>query len=251
MNKNLAISCFIITKNEEDRIEKAISSVIGLVDEIVIIDSGSIDKTEKLSKNLGAKFIFNEWKGFGPQKRFGEDQCKNDWILNLDADEYLSEKIKKEITDIFNNKNNKYNFFSMKVVPIYPNWNKPRLLSAHHQCVRLYNKKIGRFSNSAVHDSVITGNSEIYYLKNIILHNSVRSFRHLIEKENSYINLQSKTLNKKNKIILLIRLIFEFPLAFIKYYIIRRHFTGAITGLVTALILAYFRWKRVLMFLKN
>ena len=251
MKKNLAISCFIITKNEEDRIEKAISSVIGLVDEIVIIDSGSTDKTEKISKNLGAKFIFNEWKGFGPQKRFGEDQCKNDWILNLDADEYLSEKIKKEIVDIFNNKNNEYNFFSMKVVPIYPNWNKPRLLSAHHQCVRLYNKKIGRFSNSAVHDSVITGNSEIYYFKNIILHNSVRSFRHLIEKENIYINLQSKTLDKKNKIILLIRLIFEFPLAFIKYYIIRRHFTGAITGLVTALILAYFRWKRVLMFLKN
>ena len=111
MKKNLAISCFIITKNEEDRIEKAILSVIDLVDEIIVIDSGSIDKTEKLSKNLGAKFIFNAWKGFGPQKRFGEDQCKNDWILNLDADEYLSEEIKKEIIDIFNKKNNEYNFF--------------------------------------------------------------------------------------------------------------------------------------------
>jgi len=251
MTKSLPISCFIITKNEEDRIEKAILSVIGLVDEIIVIDSGSIDKTEEISKNLGAKFIFNEWKGFGPQKRFGEDQCNNDWILNLDADEYLSEEIQQEITSTFNIKSSEYNFFSMKVVPIYPSWNKPRFLSAYHQCVRLYNKKVGRFSNSAVHDSVITGNSKIYYLQNIILHNSVRSFRHLIEKENSYINLQSKNLIKKNKIILLIRLIFEFPLAFIKYYIIRRHFTGAITGLITALILAYFRWKRILMFLKN
>ena len=74
---------------------------------------------------------------------------------------------------------------------------------------------------------------------------------HLIEKENSYIKLQSKTLKKKNRIILLIRLIVEFPLAFLKYYIIRRHFTGAITGLTTALILAYFRWKRILILIKN
>ena len=53
MTKSLPISCFIITKNEEDRIEKAILSVIGLVDEIIVIDSGSIDKTEEISKNLG------------------------------------------------------------------------------------------------------------------------------------------------------------------------------------------------------
>jgi hypothetical protein len=50
---------------------------------------------------------------------------------------------------------------------------------------------------------------------------------------------------------LFLRIIFEFPIAFIKYYIIRRHFTGAITGLLTALILAYFRWKRVIFLFKN
>ena len=102
-----------------------------------------------------------------------------------------------------------------------------------------------------MHDSVITGDSDVFYLKNPILHNSVRSYSHLIEKENSYIQLQSKTLKKKNKIILLLRLLVEFPMAFLKYYLIRRHFTGALTGLITALILAYFRWKRILVLLKN
>ena len=92
------------------------------------------------------------------------------------------------------------NFFSMKVTPIYPNWKRPRLLSASHQCVRLYNKKFGRFSNSPVHDSVQTNNLNIFYFKNPIYHNSVRSFAHLIEKEKSYIQLQSKTLTNKNKI---------------------------------------------------
>tara|TARA_B100001109_G_scaffold251497_1_gene246083 strand:- start:1587 stop:2351 length:765 start_codon:yes stop_codon:yes gene_type:complete len=249
--KILPISCFIITKNEEDRIGKAISSVKDLVDEIIVIDSGSIDKTKDIVKKHGAKFIYNEWQGFGPQKRFGENQCKNDWLLNIDADEYLTNEIKTEISDIFNVIKKEYSFFSMKVTPIYPNWKKPRLFSASHKCVRLYNKRIGRFSNSPVHDSVLTGESNIYHLKERIFHNSVRSFRHLIEKERNYILLQSENLKNKNKIILFIRIFTELPLAFIKYYIIRRHFTGAITGLITALILAYFRWKRILALFKN
>lgn len=250
MNNNLPISCFIIAQNEADRIGNTIKSLKGLVDEIIVIDSGSTDNTQKICEEMGCKVFFNNWKGFGPQKRKGEEYCRNDWILNLDADEYLSKELKEEIYNL-NLKRKKFNFFSIKVVPIYPKWKKPRLFSAHHQCVRLYNKKFGRFSDSPVHDSVLTNDEDIFYLKNSILHNSVRSYAHLIEKENSYIKLQSKTLKKKNIIVLLIRLIVEFPLAFLKYYIIRRHFTGAITGLTTALILAYFRWKRILILIKN
>ena len=166
--KTLPISCFIIAKNEEDRIGKAISSVKDIVEEIIVVDSGSVDKTENVVKDHNASFIFNEWEGFGPQKRFGEEQCKNDWLLNIDADEYLTDEIKDEIIQIFNDQNH-YNFFSMKVTPIYPNWKRPRLFSASHQCVRLYNKKFGRFSNSAVHDSVETNNSKIFILKIIFI----------------------------------------------------------------------------------
>ena len=72
-----------------------------------------------------------------------------------------------------------------------------------------------------------------------------------IEKEKSYIQLQSKSITNKNKIFLFLRIFVEFPLAFIKYYIIRRHFTGALTGLITALILAYYRLKRVIVLFKN
>ena len=251
MDSKLPISCFIIAKNEADRISKTIESVIDIVDEVIVIDSGSTDGTQNLAKELGCKVFFNKWSGYGPQKRFGEDCTKNEWLLNLDADEYLSDQIKSEILQIFDDNNKHYNFFSMKVTPIYPNWKKPRLFSASHQCVRLYNKRFGRFSNSPVHDSVETNNSKIFYFKNHVYHNSVRSFKHLIEKEESYIQLQSKTLKDKNKIFLFLRIFVEFPLAFIKYYFIRRHFTGALTGLVTSLILAYYRWKRVIVLFKS
>ena len=251
MNNKLPISCFIIAQDEADRITNTIESVIDFVDEVIVIDSGSTDGTQDLARQLGCKVFFNKWNGYGPQKRFGEDCSKNEWLLNLDADEYLSDQIKSEILQIFDDNNKHYNFFSMKVTPIYPNWKKPRLFSASHQCVRLYNKRFGRFSNSPVHDSVETNNSKVFYFKNHIYHNSVRSFTHLIEKEESYIQLQSKTLKDKNKIFLFLRIFVEFPLAFIKYYFIRRHFTGALTGLVTALILAYYRWKRVIVLFKG
>ena len=251
MNNKLPISCFIIAQDEADRINNTIESVIDFVDEVIVIDSGSTDGTQDLARQLGCKVFFNKWTGYGPQKRFGEDCAKNEWLLNLDADEYLSDQIKSEILQIFNDNNKHYNFFSMKVTPIYPKWKKPRLFSASHQCVRLYNKRFGRFSNSPVHDSVETNNSKVFYFKNHIYHNSVRSFKHLIEKEESYIQLQSKTLKNKNKIFLFLRIFVEFPLAFIKYYFIRRHFTGALTGLVTSLILAYYRWKRVIVLFKS
>ena len=251
MNNKLPISCFIIAQDESDRITNTIKSVIDFVDEVIVIDSGSTDGTQELAKQLGCKVFFNAWSGYGPQKRFGEDCARNEWLLNLDADEYLSDEIKSEILQTFDNNNDNYNFFSMKVTPIYPNWKRPRLFSASHQCVRLYNKRFGRFSNSPVHDSVQTNNSKVFYFKNHIYHNSVRSFKHLIEKEENYIQLQSKTLNDKNKIFLFLRIFIEFPLAFIKYYFIRRHFTGALTGLITALILAYYRWKRVVILFKN
>ena len=250
MNNKLPITCFIIAQNEADRITKTIDSVDELVDEIIVIDSGSTDGTQDLVKKLGCKLFYNEWNGFGPQKRFGEEKARNKWLLNLDADEYLSNELKNEIRNLFA-KELKSNFYSMKVIPIYPNWNKPRLFSAHHLCIRLYNVEFGRFSTSKVHDSVQANSNKIIKLKNPVFHDSVRSFSHLIEKEDSYIKMQIESLKKKNKLFLFIRLIFEFPLSFIKYYFIRRHFTGAITGLATSIILAFYRWKRIYLFLRK
>src|SRR3712207_4928412 len=97
----LPLSVFIIARNEADRIGATIRAVRDLTDDLVVIDSGSTDGTQAVAEELGARVIFNAWPGYGPQKRFGEEQCRHDWILNLDADEELSPALREEIRSLF------------------------------------------------------------------------------------------------------------------------------------------------------
>ncbi len=98
---SVPISVFIITKNEGDRIGQVIKAASQIASEILVIDSGSSDDTCKIALKLGASVLFNEWKGYGPQKIFAESRCKNKWILNIDADEELSPELCDEIKEIF------------------------------------------------------------------------------------------------------------------------------------------------------
>ena len=93
----MALSCCIIAHNEGDRIERCIRAAQPIVDEIVVVDSGSTDDTVAKAKALGAKVFYNAWDGYGPQKRFAEDCASHDWILNLDADEVVTPELAREI----------------------------------------------------------------------------------------------------------------------------------------------------------
>src|SRR5437868_420179 len=100
MNK-LPISCFIIAKNEADRVGTAIRSVIDWVDEVIVVENDSHDGTASVAQSLGARVISHPWQGYGLQKRFGEEQCRNDWLLNIDADEEVSAELAEEIRRVF------------------------------------------------------------------------------------------------------------------------------------------------------
>lgn len=102
MNKRLPISVFITTKNEGDRLPKAINSVSEWVDEILVVDSGNEDDTVQVATDLGAdKVIFNQWRGYGPQKVFAEQRCHNNWVLSIDADKEISQLLRDEIITTF------------------------------------------------------------------------------------------------------------------------------------------------------
>lgn len=93
------LSAVIITLNEERNIQRCIESLIGVVDEIIVLDSFSTDRTEEICTQLGVKFHQRKWTGYTETKNYANSLATNDWILSLDADEALSEQLKKSILE--------------------------------------------------------------------------------------------------------------------------------------------------------
>jgi glycosyltransferase involved in cell wall biosynthesis len=246
----LPISVFIITKNEADRILSVIKSVQNFADEIIVIDSGSSDNTVEISLKAGAKVIFNEWRGYGAQKIFGENQCRNNWILNIDADEEVSKELAEEIIKIFS-ENNHQDFwgYRVKIVNKFPLEIKPRKFAYYYNQLRLYNKEFAGFKNSTIHDSVelkSKGSGKIKQLKNIIYHQSFRSYAHWIEKINSYSTMQAKDSFAKKKRSSMLKIILTPTVAFLKAYIVRRYFIYGFNGLIYSYLFAFSRFAKAI-----
>jgi len=92
----MKISAAIITLNEQRNIARAIES-LRCCDEVVVVDSGSNDRTCEVAENLGARVVDAPWRGYAGQKNYATEQCSHDWVLSLDADEALSEALEAEI----------------------------------------------------------------------------------------------------------------------------------------------------------
>lgn len=242
----LPISIFIVTLNEADRIGRTISAVADLSDDIVVVDSGSNDGTQQLAKSLGARVIQNQWPGYGAQKNFAQDQCRNDWVFNLDADEVVTADLRDEIQLLFANGSPHAGAYAMRIVDVFPGDAKPRPMAYGYNRVRLYRKEKGRFSLSAVHDVVeLQAGVCQAQLRSDILHYSVRSLGEQISKFNAYTDAQVADLNDRGVAIPLWRIYSEFPLAFLKAFILRRHFMAGRYGFLTAMNYAIFRHLRV------
>ncbi len=97
----MKISAVIIAFNEESKIADALKSV-AWADEILLVDSGSDDRTREIARSFGAKVLHRDWTGFSEQKQFAADAAAHDWIFSLDADERVSDELKTEILRLKN-----------------------------------------------------------------------------------------------------------------------------------------------------
>jgi len=248
------ISAFIIAKNEETRIAKAIESVKNIVEELYVIDSGSIDRTVEIAGQLGAKVIYNPWPGYVKQKAFGESLCKNDWILNIDADEELSLRLQNEIKAIFAAGNqDQYLAYQIKLVIMMPLDIKPRFLAPYNKCIRLYHRGSASFANnkdSTTHDSVLFNKDvdfagKIYQLKASALHRSATSIEQLIAKANFYTTQQAQDLINTSRLPSKLRTSLELFFWIFKAFFLRRYFVFGFDGFVYSIIFAFARFTRL------
>ena len=169
------VSVCIITLNEEDHIREACESV-SWADEIVVVDSGSTDRTKEIAAECGARVLENSWPGFAAQKQFAAEQATHEWIFSLDADERVSEELRASITGLFSNTDRELaDGYSISRRAFYMGswicgggWYPDRQL-------RLYRKSMGGWQGAHIHETVkMNPDARIATLKGDLLHYTVR-----------------------------------------------------------------------------
>jgi glycosyltransferase involved in cell wall biosynthesis len=248
---SLPLSVLIRTLNEADRIGKTLASVAPLNAEIVVIDAGSKDDTVKIAESYGAKVVYNPWPGYGPQRRFGEDQCGNDFVFSLDADEVLTPEIVAEIRELFS-KPNPPPLINVRKALILPHWDKPPLWGYCHEYVLIYDRRVARTVPNPNWDKVeSTVKTTPHTIASPLWHYSFRDWHHMIGKGNHVAKLAAETMPVRSRWLLALRLPFEFPVSFLKFYFVRRYCLAGIDGLTLATVSAFGRFARVAMLLER
>ena len=221
MSDRIPISVVIIAQNAEENIGRCIVSCQD-IGEVLLVDSGSTDKTTEIAKELGATVIFQPWLGFGPQKRFGVAQAKTDWFLSLDSDEYLSPKLRAEIQALTLTDStrayriNRRSFFlghEVKFCGWNPDW-----------VTRLGNRTQCNFTNDLVHER-LTGQKSEAPLSGLIYHNSYSSKAEVARKTELYGRLGRQN-RKKNKARIVVA-----AWSFFRTYILKLGVLDGIVGL--------------------
>lgn len=243
----LPLSVFLIAKDEADRIGATIRAVRDLTDDLVVVDSGSADGTVEVAERLGARVIRRDWEGYGPQKRFAEELCRHDWMLNLDADEVAPASLAAEVRALFARPGGPgKDGYRIGIAEIFPGEGEPHRLAYTLRPVRLYRRSRGRYNPSPVHDRVdMAEGARIGSLRGVLHHFSVRSLGDQISKLHRYSDQQADDLAARGVVIPAWRVIVEFQAAFWKAYIGRRHFVRGTYGFLTAMNYAIARHMRM------
>jgi len=223
------ISAFVITYNSERYLRRCLNS-ISFVDEIIIVDSNSTDSTLSIAKEFGAKVFTRDFHNFSEKKEFARTQCSHEWILNLDADEYLLEETANEIQKaISNDKCDSYlipfkTFFKDRQIGFGRHKNEMHL--------RLFRRELS-YNGVSVHEKIVGGRNT-GTLKNPIIHTPYEDFNDIRERTYRNSKLAARDKAEVNILLLLVFTIFNPLFRFIKEYIFYLGFLDGILGLYLA-----------------
>lgn len=238
------ISAFIITKDEERRLPATLEA-LAWVDQIVVVDSGSNDSTCDLARAAGAEVYHRDWSGYGPQKVYAEGLCRHDWVLNIDADEVITEALAVEIQALFEMETPDPGLWRLRILTIYPGDGRPRPFADDFNEIRLYHRGAGGYRDHAVFDRVVpSADQTIRQLSAPVWHFTLTDWAQFVDKENRHSSFLAAN-EARSRPFLRARLVVELPWTFVKYYIFRRHVTGGWKGFFFALSAAYARTLRL------
>ncbi len=234
---SLKLSVTIITLNEEENIGACLDSIKDITDEIILVDSGSTDKTIDIAKKYGAKIYFRKLENFANQKNWALSKATGDWIFSIDADEIITTDLKKEIEEkIQDNSYDGYliprrNFILGKEIK-HSRWSPDK-----H--VWLWRRDRGEWEGE-VHEEVRV-NGRIGEIKNAKIHFQSKSVEDFINNLNSYSSLYAKKIFKEGRRFSFFSLLFDPIYEFNIRYIYKFGFFDGWRGFVLAYLMAFYQ----------
>ncbi len=225
------ISLFIITKNEEANIAACIMSAKELVDEIVVVDSFSQDRTAQIAKELGAAVYQRDFTGFADQKNFALQQTTSPWALNLDADEKLSPQLCQQIRHIL--PDTPYAGFTLPRANCF--LGKPMKHSGldkeYH--LRLVKKDLARYEGELVHEKLRV-DGPVGQINTPFWHNSYSNIESYFSKFNQYTTLAARQMHQKGRKFSLLFVLVTIPFEFFKRYVLKLGVLDGMRGFIWA-----------------
>ena len=237
----MKISAAIITFNEERNVARVIES-LRCCDEILVLDSGSNDRTAEIAAKLGARVVEASWHGYAAQKNIAVELAAHDWILSLDADESLSEALEAEIWQI------------KKTGPKFDGYTVPRLAQylgrwIQHsgwypdRKIRLFDRTKAKWVGDFVHESVKVQGT-VGHLQSNLLHFTCNSLSEHLRTMDRYTTLAAQEIASREATVSLSRLLFDPPWTFFRSYVLKRGFLDGVEGLAIAYLAAFYNFAK-------
>lgn len=235
-----SISVIITTHNEADNIVRALESIKGWVDDIFIVDSFSTDKTIEIAQSFGARIEQRKYTGPANQKNWAIPQAKYEWILLLDADEEVTEELKREIQQLLARSNpipkdvywiRRNNFFLGKAVR-FSGWQGDKV-------VRFFHRDKARYNAVQVHEEIITTGLKVGTLYARLDHYTFRNLDHYLDKTRRYARWSAKDHSGQTLTINFFHLGIKPLFRFFKHFLFQQGFRDGKVGFIVSAVMAW------------
>lgn len=234
-HKKSTLSLVMICKNESRHLKACLTTVHDLVDEIIILDSGSTDGTREIAESFGAKWHVNtDWQGFGKQRQIAQSYATSDYVLVLDADERLDDSLRDSIAKILHEPPQTHTAFALPRVNLFCGVEVLKRFWYADNLARLYANSHYQYNDLEVHESLDTKNATVKNLSGYLLHLTNDDFAHFVQKNIRYSDDWARDKSARGKKTGFGSVISHALFSFLREYVIRGGVLGGAYGVLHA-----------------